>query len=85
MINRILHSWPFHMKVMKFAEGSFNKFGINDHSCKILYIPESDTEVGHRRIVSHSLESFTINFLNIHISATTSENPSIFEHAHIIE
>ena len=26
MINRILHSWSFHMKFMKFAEGSFHKF-----------------------------------------------------------
>ena len=26
MINRILHSWSFHMKFMKFAEGSFYKF-----------------------------------------------------------
>ena len=26
MINRILHSWSFHMKFMKLAEGSFHKF-----------------------------------------------------------
>ena len=26
MINRILHSWLFHMKFMKLAEGSFHKF-----------------------------------------------------------
>ena len=26
MIKRILHSWSFHMKFMKLAEGSFNKF-----------------------------------------------------------
>ena len=26
MINRILHEWSFHMKFMKLAEGSFNKF-----------------------------------------------------------
>ena len=25
MINRILHSWSFHMKFMKVAEGSFHK------------------------------------------------------------
>ena len=25
-INRILHSWSFHMKFMKLAEGSFHKF-----------------------------------------------------------
>ena len=25
MINRILHSWSFHMKFMKRAEGSFHK------------------------------------------------------------
>ena len=28
MINRILHSWSFHMKFMKLAEGSFHKFRI---------------------------------------------------------
>ena len=28
MINRILHSWSFHMKFMKLAEGSFHKFHI---------------------------------------------------------
>ena len=38
MINRILHSWSFHMKFMKLAKGSFHKFHIKDHSCKILYI-----------------------------------------------
>ena len=26
MINRILYSWSFHMKYMKLAENSFNKF-----------------------------------------------------------
>ena len=26
LINRILHSWSFHMKFMKLAEGSFHKF-----------------------------------------------------------
>ena len=26
MIKRILHSWSFHMKFIKLAEGSFNKF-----------------------------------------------------------
>ena len=26
MINRILHSWSFHVKFMKLAEGSFHKF-----------------------------------------------------------
>ena len=26
MINRILHSWSFHTKFMKLAEGSFHKF-----------------------------------------------------------
>ena len=26
MINRVLHSWSFHMKFMKLAEGSFHKF-----------------------------------------------------------
>ena len=26
MINRILHSWPFHMKFIKLAKGSFHKF-----------------------------------------------------------
>ena len=26
MINRILHSWSFHMKFIKLAEGSFGKF-----------------------------------------------------------
>ena len=26
VINRILHSWSFHMKFMKLAEGSFHKF-----------------------------------------------------------
>ena len=26
MINRILHSWSFHMEFMKLAEGSFHKF-----------------------------------------------------------
>ena len=26
MINRILHSWSFHMKFMKLSEGSFHKF-----------------------------------------------------------
>ena len=26
MINRILHSWSFHMKFMKLAEGWFHKF-----------------------------------------------------------
>ena len=26
MINRILHSWSFHMKFIKLAEGSFHKF-----------------------------------------------------------
>ena len=28
MINRILHSWSFYMKLMKLAEGSFHKFHI---------------------------------------------------------
>ena len=28
MINRILHSWSFHMKFMKLAEGSFQKVHI---------------------------------------------------------
>ena len=28
IINRILHSWSFHMKFMKLAEGSFHKFDI---------------------------------------------------------
>ena len=28
MLNRILHSWPFHMKFMKLAKGSFHKFHI---------------------------------------------------------
>ena len=28
MINRILHSWSFHMKFIKLAEGSFDKFHI---------------------------------------------------------
>ena len=37
MINSILHSWSFHIKFMKLAKGSFRKFHINDHSCKILY------------------------------------------------
>ena len=26
MINRILYSWSFHMKLMKLAEGAFHKF-----------------------------------------------------------
>ena len=26
MINRILHEWSFHMKFIKLAEGSFDKF-----------------------------------------------------------
>ena len=26
MIKRILYSWPFHMKFIKLAKGSFNKF-----------------------------------------------------------
>ena len=26
MIKRILHSWSFHMKFIKLAKGSFNKF-----------------------------------------------------------
>ena len=26
MVNRILHSWSFHMKFIKLAEGSFHKF-----------------------------------------------------------
>ena len=26
MINRILHSWSFHMKFIKLAEGSFENF-----------------------------------------------------------
>ena len=26
LINKILHSWSFHMKFMKLAEGSFHKF-----------------------------------------------------------
>ena len=26
MINRILHSWSFHIKFIKFAKGSYNKF-----------------------------------------------------------
>ena len=26
MINRILHSWSFHMKFIKLAKGSFDKF-----------------------------------------------------------
>ena len=26
MINRILHSWSFHMKFMKLTDGSFHKF-----------------------------------------------------------
>ena len=29
MINRILHSWSFHIKCMKLAEVSFNKFYMN--------------------------------------------------------
>ena len=29
MINRILHSRSFHMKVMKLAEGSFHKGGVS--------------------------------------------------------
>ena len=28
MINRILHSWSFHMKFIKLSEGSFDKFHI---------------------------------------------------------
>ena len=28
MINRILHSWPFHMKFLKLVEDSFHKFHI---------------------------------------------------------
>ena len=28
MINRILHSWSFHMKFMKLAEGAYHKFHI---------------------------------------------------------
>ena len=28
MINRILRSWSFHMKIMKLVEGSFHKFHI---------------------------------------------------------
>ena len=38
MINRILHSWSFHMKFMKLAEARFINFISNDHSCKIFYI-----------------------------------------------
>ena len=38
MINRILHLWSFHMKFIKLAEGSFDKFLINDHLCNILYV-----------------------------------------------
>ena len=29
MIKRILHSWSFHIKFIKLAEGSFNKFHMN--------------------------------------------------------
>ena len=36
MINRIVHSWSFHMKFMKLAEGSFHKFHIKCHLCKVL-------------------------------------------------
>ena len=41
MINRILHSWSFHMKFMKLAEG---------HSCKILTVREVQDEPAHRSL-----------------------------------
>ena len=44
MINRILHSWSFHVKFIKLAEGSFDNFIWNDHSCKILYLSKKKKE-----------------------------------------
>ena len=38
LINRFLHSWSFHMKFMKLAEGSFHNVMGSGHSCKTLYI-----------------------------------------------
>ena len=39
MIDRILHSWSFHIKYMKLAEEArFINFIWNDHSCKIFCV-----------------------------------------------
>ena len=38
MINRILHSWSFHMKCMKLAKARFKNFICNEHLRKILYV-----------------------------------------------
>ena len=35
---RIMFEWSFDMKFMKQAFGSFCKFVLNDHECKILFI-----------------------------------------------
>ena len=38
MINRILHSWSFHMKFINSPKARLINFIWNDHSCNILYI-----------------------------------------------
>ena len=56
MINRILHSWLFHMKFIKLADGSFYKFHINDHSCKILYLYTEQIKLGIKDFLCDFLE-----------------------------
>ena len=47
MIDRILHSWPFHMKFMNSPKARFINYIGNDHSSKILHI-QSTLDISHK-------------------------------------